>query len=271
MDDVMKPFSLLLLFGLAVLLGADSSPACDQCGNKAAAVRCELCGYKCCPCELCPRSVLVPCRVTETRMKVKIVETMKEREETYTVFECVPKKRTYSKECCYLETEVKSKDVVNETCRRVNLDVTLEDQIKIPVTELVERTCQREVCTECGKVCIEEPCTCTVTRTQDMPRVQNCSRPSVVFEKCGKTIDYCVKTPKFDKQECGVETVYELVPVEKTRKVQVCVPEAVRVPCDVQVVRKVAKDVICCEHCWKKMRGHKHHDKGMLDFLKKDK
>lgn len=215
---------------------------------------------------------MVPTCVTETRMKVNIVETMKEREETYTVFQCVPKKRTYSKECCYLEDEVKSKEITVKQCRRVELPLTLEDKVKIPVPEIHQGVRRREICTVCGKVCIEEPCTCTLTRTAEVPRVQECTRPGVVFEECKKTIDYCVKTPKFEKVECGVETVQELVPVTKTRKVQVCVPEAVKTPCDVQVTRMVAKQVMCCDACWCAMQqggGGKHKDH--LAIFKKDK
>jgi hypothetical protein len=219
-------------------------------------------------------TIMVPMCVTETHMEVKIVETMKEREETYTVFQQKPKKRTYSTECCYLETEVKSKEITVEKCRRVENPVTLEDTVKIPITEIQEGVCRREICTECGKVCIEEPCTCQVTRTADAPRIQNCVRQDVVFEQCKKTIDYCVKTPKFAKKECGVETICELVPIQKTRKVQVCVPEAVKVPVEVKVNRMVAKQICCCEDCWLAMqqqscKKHGKHDGGLFHKDKK--
>jgi hypothetical protein len=200
--------------------------------------------------------------VTETHMKVKIVKTTKEREETYTVFQRVPKTRKYTKECCYLETEVKSKEITVESCRRVQNPLTLVDTIKIPHTEVQEGVRRREICTKCGKVCIEEPCTCTVTRTTDAPRVQNCTREDVVFEQCKKTIDYCVKTPKFPTTVCAEETIYVLEPVQKTRKVQVCVPEAVKVPVDVQVTRMVPKTICCCDECWcamQKEASHKSH------------
>jgi len=275
-DDAMKraaAFACLLL-----VTSANPSTACDRCGRDGGcAFHCECCDCECCPCQLTERTIMVPMCVTETHMKVQIVETMKEREETYTVFQSVPKKRTYSKECCYLETEVKSKDITVEQCRRVQNPVTLEDTVKIPITEFHESVCQREICTICGKVCIEEPCTCQVTRTADMPRVQECMRQDVVFEECKKTIDYCVKTPKFDKKECAVETVCELVPVQKTRKVQVCVPEAVKVPCDVKVTRMVAKKIVCCDECWCALQkeGKKKHckdgKKEHFAFFKKDK
>jgi hypothetical protein len=84
----------------------------------------------------------------------------------------------------------------------------------------------------------------------DVPRVRECAREDVVFETCKKTIDYCVTSPKFHTVDCGEETTCELVPVLKTRKVQCCVPEAVKVPVEVCVTRMVAKRIICCEECW---------------------
>ncbi|RIK74858.1 MAG: hypothetical protein DCC67_16010 [Planctomycetota bacterium] len=121
---------------MAVLVaGAVDAGACERCGPDCV-VRCEVCDCDCCPCQLTPRTIMIPMCVTETRMKVEIVKTTKEREETYTVFQCVPKKRTYSKECCYLEDEVKSKEITIEQCRRVELPVTLEDKVKIPIPEI---------------------------------------------------------------------------------------------------------------------------------------
>jgi hypothetical protein len=209
---------------------------------------------------LAEHTIMVPCRVVETHMKVQIVESLKEREETYTVFERKPVKRKYSKECCYLEKEVKSKPITIESCRRVDNPMTLVDTVKVPVTELHEGVERREICTKCGNVCIECPCTCMQTRAEKVPRVQNCTREDVVFEECGKTIDYCVITPKFHTIDCGEETVYELVPVKKTKKVQVCVPEAVKVPCDVCVTRMVAKKICCCEECWCAMQEQAKKD-----------
>ena len=60
-----------------------------------------------------------------------------------------------------------------------------------------------------------------------------------------------------------VRSVCELVPVQKTRKVQVCVPEAIKVPVEVKVTRMVAKKVCCCDDCWCEMKqqGKKKHDK----------
>ena len=105
------------------------------------------------------------------------------------------------------------------------------------------------------------PCTCMINRAENVPRVQECTRENVVFEECKKTIDYCVMTPKFHTIDCGEETTCELVPVTKTRKVQVCVPEAVKVPCDVVVTRMVAKTICCCDECWCAMQEQEKHKK----------
>jgi hypothetical protein len=236
------------------MAAANPAGACDRCGRSNATLCCEVCQIECCPCQLCEHTIMVPCRVTETHLQVKIVETMKEREETYTVFEKKEVKRKYSRECCYLEQEVKSKPITCETCRRIQKPVTLVDSVAVPVCELREGVVRREVCTKCGKVVCECPCTCMVTRAENVPRVQECTREDVVFEEVGKTIDYCVMTPKFHTIDCGEETVCELVPVKKTRKVQVCVPEAVKVPVEVCVVKMVAKRICCCEECWCEMQ-----------------
>jgi hypothetical protein len=195
-----------------------------------------------------------------SRKRIKIVETLKEREETYTVFEKKPVSRKYSKECCYLEKEVKSKLITIESCRRVELPVTLVDSVNVCVPEMQEGVRRREVCTECGKICIEEPCTCMINRAEKVARVQNGTRQDVVFEETTKTIDYCVISPKYHTIDCGEETTCELVPVTKTRKVQVCVPEAVKVPCDVEVTKMVAKNICCCDVCWCAMQEQAAQD-----------
>ncbi len=91
---------MLCWFLLAIsAFAVDQAAACDQCGH-GVAVRCDICGCECCPCEMTQQTVMESMCVTETRMKVQIVKTMKEREESYTVFKCVPEKRTFTKESC---------------------------------------------------------------------------------------------------------------------------------------------------------------------------
>lgn len=233
-----------------LMLQASVATACDRCRAGGHAMRCEVCGGECCPCEIEQHTIMVPMCLTETRMKVRIVKTTKEREETYTVFTSVPQKRTFTKECCYLEPEVKSKEITKTECHRVRNPVTLEDTVLVPVTEMHTEMQCREVCTICGTKRVAEECTCCVNHGIETPRVQNCTREDVVFEECKKTIDYCVITPKTEKKECGTETVCKLVPIEKTRKVLVCVPEAIKEPVEVKVTRMVAKNVCCCNDCW---------------------
>lgn len=242
---------LFVLIAMVLLSVNVVCEACDRCNNpRSESCRCEVCGCQCCPCQMVNKTILVPMCITETRMKACIVKTEKERTETYTVFKRVPVKREYTTECCYMDTEIKSKEITKSKCRRVKNDTIFEDTIKVPTnTEIRHGTRCREVCTLCGKVCIEEPCTCCITRAEDEPRSRNCIRNDVVFEECKKTIDYCVKVPKFEKKTCGVETIYKLVPVEKTCTVTVCVPEIVKRPVDIKVQRKVAKQVCCCKEC----------------------
>ena len=268
-----RTFGFLLVVVLTAIISCDAlgGGASGKCASGKQGIRCQSCGCECCPCEIRQHTVLVPMCVTETRMKVKIVKEMKEREKTYTVFKRVPEKQTYSKDCCYLETEVKTKEITKEKCRRVKNDATLEDTVRIPVIELHPGVRRREVCTACGKICVEEPCTCKVLRAEEQPRVRNCKREDVVFETCKETIDYCVKTPKSEKIECGVETVYKLVPVEKTCTEQVCVPKAVKVPCDVKVNRMVAKQICCCDQCWCNMQQEKLKEQRRAEHKEKIK
>jgi hypothetical protein len=251
---------IIALTVIALAAVANSAAACDKCGRHTAVTCCPCCQIECCPCQLHEHAIMVPCRVTETHLRIKIVETLKEREETYTVFEKKPVSRKYSKECCYLEKEVKSKLITIESCRRVELPVTLVDSVNVCVPEMQEGVRRREVCTECGKICIEEPCTCMINRAEKVARVQNGTRQDVVFEETTKTIDYCVISPKYHTIDCGEETTCELVPVTKTRKVQVCVPEAVKVPCDVEVTKMVAKNICCCDVCWCAMQEQAAQD-----------
>jgi len=268
-----RTYRLVLVLVLAVTAPSDSLGGCDSdsCGRGKANICCQACGCDCCPCEIRQHTVMVPMCVTETRMKVKIVREMKERKKTYTVFKRVPVKRTYSKECCYLEKEVVTKEITKIKCRRVKNDLILEDTVGTPVIELHPGVRRREVCTACGKMCVEEPCTCQVVRLEKQPRVRYCKQQDVVFEECKETIDYCVKTPKSEKIECGVETIYKLVPVEKTCTVQVCVPKAVKVPVDIKVNRMVAKKIYCCDECWCNMQQLKRQKRKRAEHKEKIK
>jgi hypothetical protein len=212
---------------------------------------CQHCGAHCESHRLVPKTVMVPIVVTETRIKPCVVEKTEEREETYTVFKRVPVKRKYEKEVCYLEDEVKTKKITKTECHRVTNPVFRTSVVNVPQTEMQTTMVREEVCTECGKICVERPCTCQVTRLHKELRSSECQEQDIAFEKMTKDISYCVKTPKIRKELCAEETVYELVPVEKTRKICVCVPEILKKPVDVQVTKMVPKTIYCCEKCCK--------------------
>ena len=232
-------------FGLAivsfgVLLAsqgiAQGGSCCDLCGNK--------CKYK-----MVAKTIQVPITITETRMKTCVIKNMVEKEETYTAFKRVPVKQTYEKETCYLEDEIKTQTITEQKCKRVKNQVVREEAVRYPVQEIRHGTRQREVCTECGKVCVEEPCTCCINKEERGMQTRCYEVDDVVFEKTTKEISYCVKTPKKRKEFCAEETTYKLEPVEKTRKVCVCVPEITKKPVEVQVTKYYPKTIYCCEKC----------------------
>ncbi len=210
---------------------------------------CENCGIACSSCDLCKHIVMVPMMVTETRMKTCVVKKQVEREETYTVFQRVPVKRTYTKEKCYLKDEVRTKTITQEKCHRVSNDIVSEFPVQVPVTEFHQQMVQREVCTEDGVVIVEEPRECATTALVEEWQSANCCKEDVVFETIKRDIDYCVRVPKTHKYVCAEETEYKLVPIEKTRKVMACVPEIVEVPEQVTVCKLVPQNRHCCPKC----------------------
>ena len=213
---------------------------------------CENCGIACSSCNLCDHTVMVPMTVTETRMKPCGVKKQVEREETYTGFTRVPVKRTYSKEKCYLKDEVRTKTITEEKCHRVANDVVSEFPVQVPTTETRSSVIQQEVCIDGQVVCVEQPCERQVTVLTEEWRSANCCKEGVVFETTKRDIDYCVRVPKTYKQVCAEETEYKLVPVTKTRKVTVCVPEIVEVPEEVTVCKMVPQTKQCCPKCCRK-------------------
>jgi hypothetical protein len=124
--------------------------------------------------------------------------------------------------------------------------------VNVSEQEIREGTVTRESCTACGKVCTEEPCTCVVTVERPETRTVTCEVPDVVFETKKREINYCVKVPKKQVTTCAEETVYKLVPVEKTRTVCVCVPRVIKEPVEVTVQKMVPQTVLCCESCCSK-------------------
>ncbi len=210
---------------------------------------CESCGIACSSCELSDHAIMVPMKITETRMKTCVVKKQVEREETYTVFKRVPVKRTYTKEKCYLKDEVRTKTITEEKCHRVSNVIVSEFPIQVPVTEVREQTVRRKVCTDDGVAIIEEPVECKETVLREEWRSETCCKEDVVFSTTKRDIDYCVRVPKTVKQVCAEETEYKLVPVEKTRTVTVCVPEIIEVPEKVTVCKMVRRTKQCCPKC----------------------
>ena len=234
--------SLALLLASTIVVPFTLAGHGEQCGS---------CGSPCDTHRLVKKTIMVPCVVTETRMETSVVKKQVEKEETYTVFRRVPVKRKFEKETCYLADEVKTQMIETKQCHQVENPVVRTFAVDVPVTSTETVMRKREVCTDCGKVCIEEPCTCQVTRMQrGMQTTEYCEK-DVVFSTTKKEISYCVKVPKKRTEFCAEETTYVLEPVERTRTVMVCVPEIIKKPVDVQVVKHVPKTIYCCEKCAK--------------------
>lgn len=210
---------------------------------------CENCGIACSSCDLCEHTVMVPMMVTETRMKPCVVKKQVEREETYTVFQREPVKRTYAKEKCYLKDEVRTKTITQEKCHRVSNVIVSEFPVQVPTTETRSSVVEQERCVDGQRVVVEQPCESQVTVLTEGRQSANCCKEDVVFETTKRDIDYCVRVPKTYKQVCAEETEYKLVPVMKTRKVTVCVPEIVDVPEEVTVCKMVPQVKQCCPKC----------------------
>lgn len=221
--------------------GLPPSAAPSRARGEGLGGHCGKCGTACHPGHLVACTVWVPMQVTETRSKSCVVMEPQEREETYTVFRRVPEKRTFYREECYLEDEVKTITVTEKQCHLVMNPV--ERKVKVPVPE-------REVRVYPGGPCNGGcPQVCEVTVLREEEQTVTCEEPDVVFETTKRQMDYCVKVPKTKKTVCTEDTVWKLEPVEKTRKVTVCVPKIVQQPCEVTVCRMVPQTVLCCQKC----------------------
>jgi len=198
-------------------------------------------------------TVMKPVTVTETRVKNCVVTKEVEREETYTVYRRVEESREFKRKVCFLDDEIKSKKITEESCRVVQNPVIQTYRVKVPVCEQHTEMVQAEQCMDGQMVLVEEPCTKCVTREREEVRTRECTEPQVVWDQKTCTIDYCVKVPKTREVPCTEETVLKLEPVIKTRKVTVCVPEIERQTYDVQVTKMFPETVCVCEHCAAKM------------------
>ena len=213
---------------------ATAGDCCDHCGRN-------------CQTRLVAKTIMVPTVVVETRMKSHVVRKMVEKEETYTVFKRVPVKQVFEKETCYLDDEIKTQTITQKKCHRVKNPVVRNYAVNVPVEE-VRQVAPQSTC-DCDHASVGQPCTCKVTRMKrDMATTQY-EVDDVVFETITKEISYCIKVPKKHKEFCAEEITYKLEPVEKTRKVQVCVPEIVKKPVETCVTKMLPKVVYCCETC----------------------
>lgn len=211
--------------------------------------RCHHCGKSCQTHTLVEKTIMCPVKVIETRVKPCVVQACEEREEKYTAFKVVEDERTIKKECCYLLDEVKSKEIIDKKCQLVDINVSRSKNVLVPQYELAETCVQKEVCTKCGPVCVEEVCLEEKARlVPDSRDEQDCEK-QLVFLETKKDFYYCVKTPKKHTIECAKETVFKLEPVEKTRKVQVMVPKIEYQPYEVEVTKMLPKKVLCCVPC----------------------
>jgi hypothetical protein len=217
--------------------------------------QCQRCGKACQTHVLVEKTIMVPMTVIEKRLETRVVETCEEREEKYTCFNVVPETKPIKKECNYLADEIKTKKITETEERLVDIPVTTLSLVKVPQIELVEQVVQKEVCTECGKMCVEETCLCEKARMVDSHCTTQKCEPQLIFDKTTKDIFYCVKTPKKYTVDCGEETAMKLVPVEKTRKVNVMVPKIEKYVIEVEVTKMVPKKILCCEKC---ACGHSH-------------
>lgn len=214
---------------------------------------CEQCGVACGAPRLVECTVKVPVTVAETQMQSKVITKVVDREETYTVFQRVPVTRKFVKEKCYLEDEVQTKTVTKTECHRVTNPVERTAHVKVPETEIRQEMVRKPICTEHGLLCVEVPCERAVTVLRDDIQTDSYCEQDVVFAKTTRDISYVVKVPKKQVVPCAEEVVYELVPVEKTRIVQACVPEIVKQPVEVNVCKTLTKKILCCQAC-----AHKH-------------
>lgn len=220
---------------------------CTTASALMAGEQCEQCGAPCREYDLTPCTVWVDAMVVETRMQTQIVHEKEQREETYTVFVKKPVKREYKREYCYLEDDVKTTTVVEKQCQVVPVPVTRLYQVKVPHKELREIPCDCPKCSEKGAV--PDTYLAEVIVETKEERMEECTEPRLAISTCKRDITYCVKVPKKKSEICATEHTFELVPVEKTRMVDVCVCRVVKTPCEVTVCKKVPQEVHCCDEC----------------------
>ena len=131
------------------------------------------------------------------------------RQETYTEFRRVPEKRTFYREECYLEDEVKTQEITQQQCHLVMNPVERKVKVQVPETQWREMPADKD----CPN---PTPQRCPVTVLREEERTVCLEEPALVWSTTKCQIDYCVKVPKTKKTVCTEDTVWKLEPVEKT-------------------------------------------------------
>ncbi|MBP86803.1 MAG: hypothetical protein CMJ64_08810 [Planctomycetaceae bacterium] len=189
---------------------------------------CADCGAAAQKGELVDRVIMVPKICVETVMKTRCIQVKETRDETYTIFQMKPVKRQITKQHCYLVDEVRTKSVVTEQCHIVDVP---------EITTYPPQECK--TCEGKGKGGVE---------VSDGATDHGCRKVvGIATTKC--EVSYCVKVPKYKTEVCAEIETFELVPVERTRTVSVCVPKIEEYPCDVTVKKWFPETIKCCSTC----------------------
>ena len=189
---------------------------------------CADCGGAVQKCELVDRVIMVPKMCIETVMKTRCIQVKETRDEIYTVFQMKPVKRQITQEKCYLVDEVRTKQIETEKCHIVDVP---------EITTYPPKSCQ--TCGDKGKGGVEVSKGAT----------DNGCRKVVGTAVTKSEISYCVQVPKYKTEVCSEIETYELVPVERTRTVSVCVPRIEEYPCDITVTKMFPQTIQCCSTC----------------------
>jgi hypothetical protein len=196
--------------------------------------------------------------VVQTKMETHVTKVWEDREETYTVYTKKPVTRKYTKEFCYLENDVKTTKCVEKDCHLVRVPVERTFTVKVPHTEIREvPICKPDCgCNHCTNKSLPPLTrTCEVVVEHEEQRQEVCEEVRLAIDKRSHDISYCVRVPKKKTEVCAEETTFELVPVEKTRTIQVCVPKVEKYPVEVFVCKMVPEERHCCSGCAAKHGG----------------
>lgn len=212
--------------------------------SAAPAVHCKKCGKHHSHGQMVEKVEMRPILVKEMQTRTRIVHKEVEREEEYTVFEIVPKEREITKDCWYLEPEVKQQRVEEKKCVVVAQDVVRQTNIRSPAEPSISTHSSK------GK-CAKKNCSSKAVRMVPTVKEEKDQRPTVLFPTVSKDVDYVRMTPKKHTITVATETVQTLQPVTRKRMVKVCVPEVVSEQVEVNVWREQEHRYWVCKTCCK--------------------